>query len=181
MKLQNEYGVLTKDERLSLFLQATSRGDTQETQAIIAASPRVNVTMIDFSPDVNALINATILHCLGQANLLTAITHLWEDRDDDKSFLCAVLNAKHYLVKEEAFRPICKENGFDYDNLLTMWGDYVYVNTNPELYDWVKKLASTKNEYKVSPNSTVVLTVPTIGEQMSEHRKTIAHFRELFG
>ena len=181
MNFQNSYHLLTKDERLPLFLQAASRGDTQETQAVVEASPRVEVKMIDFSADVHALMFATLFHCLGQVNLFTTITHLWEDRDNDQCFLCARLYASHYVVKEEAWRSICKEYGLGYDKLLTGWGDSMYVNSNPLFFDWVKKLALTKTEYKVSPSEIVVLEIPTFEEQIKEHRKTIDFFRERFG
>jgi len=40
MKLEDSYQYLSKDERLSLFLQASSRGDTLEAQAVIEANAR---------------------------------------------------------------------------------------------------------------------------------------------
>lgn len=181
MKSTLDYCVLGKDERLTLFLKAASRDDTQEMQKVIAASPRVEMKLVDFFADVYALVCATILHSLGQANLLSAIRDLWGDRDNDESFLCAVSRAHHYVVSEEAWRLICKEHGVDYDRLLTMWADFAYVNSNPSHVELAKKLTLIKTEYKVSPTSTVGLKVPTIEEKMKDHRKMIAFFREQFG
>ena len=133
--------VITKDERLTLFLQASSRGDTQEAQAIIAASPGVEVKMIDFFADVHALMVSTLLHCLGQANLFTAICGLCRDRDNDRSFLSARMHASHYVVKEEAWRSVCKERGFDYEQLLIAWDDLPALGLHePELSVFLKKV-----------------------------------------
>lgn len=181
MKAQNDYHLMTTDERLSIYLQAVSRGDKQTTQEVIQASPRVEVKMIDFSLDLQALLLATVLHCLGQANLFTAITHLWENRDNDRPFLCARMLATDFVVREEAWRSVCKEYGFDYDQLLTAWGEFVYVNSNPLFFDWVKKLAFTKTRYEVSPNVFVVIQVPNLEEEIEKHRKTIAGFRKWLG
>jgi hypothetical protein len=181
VKIEIDYSVLTKDERLTLFLQASSRGDTQEAQAIVAASPRVEVKMIDFHADVHALMVATLLHCLGQANLFTAICHLWEDRDNDRSFLCARMLATDFVVREEAWRSVCEEHGLDYEQLLTGWGAFAFVNNNPSFFDWVKKLALTKTRFEVGPNQILVLEVPTLEEAIEEHRQTIARFSRVLG
>ena len=181
MKAQNDYHLMTKDERLSIYLQAVSRGDTQTTQEVIQASPRVDVKMIDFSTDLHALMFATILHCLGQANLFTAITNLWEERDNDLPFLCARMRATDLVVREEAWRSVCKEYGFDYDQLLTAWGNFVYVNRNPLFFDWGKKLALTKTRYEVSANVFVEIEVAILDEEIEKHRETIAGFRKWLG
>ena len=59
--LQNNYDLLSKDERLRLFLRARSRGNDQEAQAITDASPRLDQKVIDFSPDLRALMTTTVI------------------------------------------------------------------------------------------------------------------------
>jgi len=177
MKVKNNYQLLARAERLSVFLQASSRGDTQEAQLIVEASPRVDVKMIDFSADLHALMFAIVFHCLGQANLFILTADLWAANDNDEAFLSAVLHAKLYVVREEAWRSICKENGLDYDKLITGWADFMYVN---RFFEWAKKLASLKSEYRLSPNLNVKLITPTHEQAIKEGREILSMFRDVF-
>jgi hypothetical protein len=178
MKSENSYKWLSNDERLSLFLQASSRRDTLEARAVIEASPRVEVKIVDFSADVHALMFAMLLHCLSQANLFIAIRDLWENRDNDESYLCARLFASTFAVREEAWRSISQEYGFDYDKLLVSLADSMYLYSAP-FFDWVKTLVFTKTEYKISRMS-MSLKLQTLEEAKKEHRETIDLFRKQF-
>ncbi|HBB96670.1 MAG TPA: hypothetical protein DC054_14895 [Blastocatellia bacterium] len=61
MKSTIDYCVLSKDERLTLYLKAASRDDKQEMQRVIAASPRVEMKLVDFSADLRR--NERTLEC----------------------------------------------------------------------------------------------------------------------
>lgn len=84
-------------------------------------------------------------------------------------------------MREEAWRSVCKECGFDYDQLLTAWRDFLYVNGNPLFFDGVKELAPTKRRYQISPNEFVLLKIPTLEDEIEKHRETIAMIRGWFG
>jgi hypothetical protein len=172
----DNYNLLTRDERLIVFLQAISRGDNQTSQAVIDASPSVEVKMIDFWSSVHALKFTTLLHCLRQVNLIDGIKDLWDDRANHESFICAGLLATHCVVEEEAWSSICREYGFDYEKFLISCAPFWGVNSNRLWFDWLKKLAVTKTKYEVSPGTFVVLKIPTVEDKISEWRKTIALF-----
>src|SRR5688572_5630861 len=108
MKLHNDYYLLSKEERLVLYLDAVSRNDQVQIDAVLDASPRLEIKVVDFSPDLHALIDATLMHYLGQTNLFIAILELWDEQEDPKAYLAARLHATHYVVREEAWRSICK-------------------------------------------------------------------------
>lgn len=181
MKPHDNYNLLTRDERLILFLQAISRGDKQTSQAVIDASPSSEVKMIDFWSSVHALMFTTLLHCLRQVNLIDGIKDLWDDQANDESFLCARLLATHCVVEEEAWSSISREYGFDYEKFLISCAHFLDVNSNRLWIDWLKKLALTKTKYEVSPGTFVVLKIPTVEDKISEFRKAIAHVEGTFG
>ena len=180
MNLQNSYHLLTKDERLALYLQAVSRKDQQEIQAVIRASPKYEAKMTDFFFDLNALLTGTLFHCLCQLDVFILITLMSTDLDNDRSRLSARLHAKHYVVSDEAWRSVCKESGLDYDEVLKTWRSISLLNSGP-FSDWVKELASGEIRYNVEANVTAILEPPTVEEMKEKYRRIIATLREGLG
>lgn len=181
MNPHDNYNLLTRDERLILFLQAISRGDKQTSQAVIDVSPSVGVKMIDFWSSVHALKFTTLLHCLRQVTLIDGIKDLWDDRANHESFICARLLATHCIVEEEAWSSISREYGFDYEKFLISCAHFLDVNSNRLWIDWLKKLALTKTKYEVSPGTFVVLKLPTVEGKINEYRKAITLVEGTFG
>lgn len=173
--LENDYNLLSKDERLRLFLRARSRGNNQEAQVITDASPRLEQKIVDFSPDLRALTITTLIHCLAQTNLVTKIIDLWDDQKKDNCFLAARLLATQFVVSDKAWHLVCEEYGFDFDRLLVAWGDFIYVNYEPR-FGWIKNLALSKTEYEVGSNR-LTLIVPTVEEEIERYRQILADMR----
>jgi len=178
---RDNYDLLTRDERLILFLQAISRGDEGTSQAVIDASPSSEVKMIDFWSSVPALMITTLLHCLRQANLINDIKDLWKEQANDECLVCARLLATYCVVEEEAWSSVSREYGFDYEKFLISCAPFLNVNSNRLWIDWLKKLALTKTNYEVSPGTFVVLKIPTVEDKISECRQAIALFERIFG
>src|SRR2546423_4327318 len=104
MDLQKHYHLLSKQERLTLFLRAVGRDDQAEVEAVKAATPYRAMQMGDFYPELDALQTMTLLHLMWQLDTLLSVVVLLYGNKTPVEFQAARHLARRFLVTEEAWR-----------------------------------------------------------------------------
>jgi hypothetical protein len=117
--LQKHYSLLSRQERLTLFLRAAGRADQAEMEAVLAATPKYTISMREFFPEVETLQTMSLLHLIEQADNLLALLLVMHEKDESLArMLAAQRAAQLFLVTEEAWREFAAEYGLAYDRLL---------------------------------------------------------------
>jgi hypothetical protein len=177
MNKRNKYEDLSKDERLTLYLQAAARNDQQEVQAVLDASPKCNLKLVDFARDLHGLLVATLFQCLSQLDSFILIALLSMNLDKAESLRTAQLRAKHWVVSEQAWRELLEEFGSNYENVLNVWPSIAFVNS--AFVGLIQSLAASEVRYEVTPDHVVILDVPPVEKVKEDHRAIIKTFTDL--
>jgi hypothetical protein len=117
--LQKHYALLSKQERLTLYLRAVGRGDTAERDAVIAASPERTMQMGDFFLELDALQTMNLLHLLAQLDAMLGVMLFMHGADKPEAqWRAAQFAAQEFLNTQEAWRVFADECGLAHDKLL---------------------------------------------------------------
>lgn len=121
--IKNNYGLLTMQERFSLFQQAVYNRDENEMNKIIAESPQRHLTAPDFCGMPEKIYRQDTLNLLLRLNLCKTFEYFiyaavkTKDKEESKIFSQSVrLSAYLYTIETDAWNSICEELGLDANN-----------------------------------------------------------------
>jgi len=110
--MKHLYCKLSTIERLTLYLRACGRSDNKEAEAVVSASPRLNMSGPDFFPHVLALEFMIFHHWLSQIDTLLAFISVTLALKSNCAEALALAGhfADKYLTSEIAFKSVCDES-----------------------------------------------------------------------
>ena len=118
--IKNNYGLLTMQERFSLFQQACHRADENEINLIIAQSPRKDISAVDFFRLRDEIYRLDILnllerlhHCRMFELSIREAANTKNKKESDRLNQFVSLNAYLYKTETDAWQIVCDELGFD--------------------------------------------------------------------
>ena len=122
MSMKHLYCKLSTIERLTLYLRACGRSDNKEAEAVVSASPRLDMSGPDFFPHVLALEFMIFHHWLSQIDTLLAFISVTLALKSNCAEALALAGhfADEYLTSEIAFKSVCDEYGLDYDQRFSL-------------------------------------------------------------
>ncbi len=118
--IKNNYGLLTIQERFSLFQQAVYNRDENEMSKIIAESPQRHLTAPDFcempervyrQDTVNLL--SRLNHCHTFGYFIDAAVKTKNKKECDTFSQAVSMSAYLYTIETDAWQIVCDELGLD--------------------------------------------------------------------
>jgi hypothetical protein len=172
--LQKHYSLLSPQERLTLYLRALGRGDTAERDAVIAATPKVQVSMGDFFPDLDALQTMNLLHLLAQMDAMLGVLLFLHGEDKPaEQWRAAQLMAQEYLNTQEAWRVFADEHGLAGDKLQNaLAGSLLPFFTTCRSEPLVEKAAHWAEGCE--DHEAIKLVPPSVADKLHDYRLTFA-------
>jgi hypothetical protein len=119
MDLQKRYHLLTRRERLALYLSACGREDDEERAAVLTASPYIAMKVVDFFGEIDALRTFSLLHIIAQLELCLKVSARAQAgaTDEDTRLSEVRYLAGCFVVAEEAFQSLAKDYGLATEQL----------------------------------------------------------------
>lgn len=118
--IENNYGLLTMQERFSLFQQAVYNRDENEMSKIIAESPKRHLTAPDFCEMPEKIYRQDTLNLLLRLNHCKTFEYFIDsavktkDKKESNTFSQAVsMSAYLYTIETDAWNILCDELGLD--------------------------------------------------------------------
>ncbi len=171
--LHKHYALLSKKERLTLYLRAVGRADQRERDAVIAATPKRTMQMGDFYPELDALQTMILLHFVMQLDNLVGVLLLVHGEDKPTAqWHAARLMAQNFLATEEAWQAFAAEYGLAYDKLLTgLAGPLLPVFTMCRSEPLVEMVA--RWDEGLADDSTARLVPTSAAAKLADYRQTL--------
>jgi|ERR1041384_974050 hypothetical protein len=171
--LQKHYSLLSRHERLTLFLRAAGRDDQAEMDAVLAATPMRNISMREFFPEVETLQTMSLLHLIEQVDNLLALLLVMHDKDESPQRMLAMQRvAQLFLVTEEAWRAFVGEYGLAYDRLLNDLAGPLLPYFSLIYSSGLVETAAHWDEGL--PDAAPPMSAPTLADKMKELRGAFA-------
>ena len=123
--LRCDYDRLTPKERLSLLLEAATRGDDQEHLALMVSAPKEHYTVSHHYFLANAFGHLAAVHvcqCLSLGILMLigkgVLHHAVDNNEADQVESCMGDLAMEILTQDAAWQRFCDDNGVDPEHML---------------------------------------------------------------
>lgn len=180
--IRKNYDALSMRERFALYWKAAMRQDESEAGAVVAASPKLDLRVVDIAPfaeDVLTLHLLNLIERMNYAAMFEVFLGLSDDEDEerferisDSLFLAGYL----YTVETDAWNLIGDEFGFDVEDFRRRSAvDYPAVEFMNVKDEMMRKLAFTEEGIKkvAERNRMNVSELKTLETQKAKYREIL--------